>query len=272
MRMRQWFDLIVVHRQTNIISYSYLVKFYGSMWKNIWEILIVFCPFHGIWRARSLHTYPKSSGPNHWKVHCALAWGIPLGITWSPREQWPDLLPWVSSFPPARGTTPPSTGGQSDPGLQVLLSNSLDWHKPDSVSVHSPTEDTTFSSTRIPFSKMIPERKRTKSQQFCHHVFHFHITWKLQQGRFRLDIGKHFSSKRAVRHWNGLPRGCWTHCVNVAPKDTISGHGGDGLMIGLSDLNGLFQPWWFYDSMPQGIIYVIWFCIVVSSYTAVLYF
>ena len=31
--------------------------------------------------------------------------------------------------------------------------------------------------------------------------------------------------------------------VDVALRDMVSGHGGDGLMVGLGDLSGLFQPW-----------------------------
>ena len=40
-------------------------------------------------------------------------------------------------------------------------------------------------------------------------------------------------------------------CVDVALRDVVSEHGGDGPMVGLDDLNGLFQSQWFYDSVTQ---------------------
>jgi len=35
--------------------------------------------------------------------------------------------------------------------------------------------------------------------------------------------------------------------VHVALRDVVSGHGGDGLIVGLGDLRGLSQPLWFYE-------------------------
>ena len=31
-------------------------------------------------------------------------------------------------------------------------------------------------------------------------------------------------------------------CMDVALKDVVIGHGGDGLMVGVDDLSGVFQP------------------------------
>ena len=32
------------------------------------------------------------------------------------------------------------------------------------------------------------------------------------------------------------------NCMDVAGRGMVSGHGGSGLMVGLDDLSGLFQP------------------------------
>jgi len=53
-----------------------------------------------------------------------------------------------------------------------------------------------------------------------------------------------------VRHWHGLQReetGSpsleeFKKRLNVALRAMVSGHGGNGLMVGLGDLSALFQP------------------------------
>jgi len=71
---------------------------------------------------------------------------------------------------------------------------------------------------------------------------------KLGQGMFRLDI-----RKKSPKEWQCSGTGCsgrrWTHhpwgcsrAVSVALRGVDSGHGGDGLVLGLGDLSDLFQP------------------------------
>ena len=58
-----------------------------------------------------------------------------------------------------------------------------------------------------------------------------------------------FLLRRVVRHWHRLPgRGGVTILGGVqetcrcGTEGCVSGHGGDGLMVGLDGLSGLFQP------------------------------
>ena len=62
-----------------------------------------------------------------------------------------------------------------------------------------------------------------------------------------MDV-KNLLSKSVVGYWNGLPRAVespglevFKNCVDMAVRDVVSGHGGDGVMVGLNDLSGIFQ-------------------------------
>ena len=79
---------------------------------------------------------------------------------------------------------------------------------------------------------------------------HSHIHIEEAQYGFRLDTRKKLFPERVVRHWHRLPREVVVSSylevlkrrIDVTTKDLVSGHGGDGLTVGLGDFSGLFQP------------------------------
>lgn len=70
----------------------------------------------------------------------------------------------------------------------------------------------------------------------------------LQQGRSSLDFRKDLFSERVVRQWQRLHRevvespslDVFKSHGDVALMDVVSGHGGDGLVVGLGHLSSLF--------------------------------
>ena len=66
---------------------------------------------------------------------------------------------------------------------------------------------------------------------------------KLNQGRFNFTIRKNLSV-RVVRQWHRLPREVVESPsleVEMTLRDVVSGHGGDGVVVGLEDIKGHFK-------------------------------
>ena len=71
---------------------------------------------------------------------------------------------------------------------------------------------------------------------------------KLLWGRFRFGIRKSFFSERVMRYYSRLSREVvkspslevFNSHGDVTLRDVVTGCGGDGLVVGLDDLRGLF--------------------------------
>ena len=74
--------------------------------------------------------------------------------------------------------------------------------------------------------------------------------FKLHKERIRWFIRKHFFSGRVVKRWHSLPREVmnspslevFKKHADVALRNMVSGHDGDGLTVELDVPSGLFQP------------------------------
>ena len=72
---------------------------------------------------------------------------------------------------------------------------------------------------------------------------------KLCQGHSGWILGKKISLERVMMQRHSCPGRWWGHRLevfqnhgDVAMRDVVSGHGGGGMVVGLGDLWGLFQP------------------------------
>jgi len=90
--------------------------------------------------------------------------------------------------------------------------------------------------------------KKTKKKTKHHHQNQAKTKQKAHEIEVCIDLRT--CKRKRLRGWHRLPGvlvgspslEVFKRCVDVAFGNVVSGHGGDGLMVGLDDLRGLFQP------------------------------